>query len=314
MVQPNLISEVARRNVTALAITAACLTICAADVRGVADPYGETSAAVGMQEKLDGIVLPGPELEVAPITDETPVILRIDAVYPHGDSFRYDIVYTGLEPGAYDVTKFLQRKDGLPVEELEPFPVTITSVLPEGQIEPHGLSYSRLPWLGGYRQLLIMGGVIWVAGLAWFVYSRPRKPTAVAAEPDAPVSLADRLRPLVNDALAGKLPPARLAELERALIVYWRRRLKLDDMPPAAALAQLRTHDEAGPLLAQLDAWLHRPAGRGNVDVNQLLAPYQSIDPEELAIPSDVAQQASPETEPNRRSERTVAAHAETAR
>ncbi len=295
-------------------MAAACLTICAADVLGVADPYGVTSAAVGMQEKLEGIVLPGPELEVAPITDETPVILRIDAAYPHGDSFRYDIVYSGLEPGEYDVTKFLQRKDGIPVGELRPFNVTITSVLPEGQIEPHGLSYSRLPWLGGYRQLLIMGGVIWIAALAWFVYSRPRKPVEVSVQPDAPVSLADRLRPLVNDAIAGNLPPARLAELERALIVYWRRRLQLDNIPPAAALARLRAHDEAGPLLAQLDSWLHRPAGRGTVDVNQLLAPYQNIDAEELAIPSDGGQHESPKSEPLRPSERAVAAHSEAAR
>lgn len=310
MIQPTPHSAFSWRRVTSYVIAVACFAIAAADVRAVSDPYGPTSATVGMQEKLEGIVLPGSELETAPITDATPVVLRIDAAYPHGDAFRYDIVYYGLEPGEYDLTKFLQRKDGSPSGDLPAFNITINSVLPEGQVEPHGLSYSRLPWLGGYRQLLVMGGVIWAAVLGWYLYKRPKKAIAVTgAAPDTPVSLADRLRPLVNDAIGGQLSPARLAELERALVVYWRRRLKLDGVPPSAALAQLRAHPEAGPMLSQLDVWLHQPAGRGTVDVNALLAPYQHVAADELAMPSDGA--TKPASLPTRHSEPTLA---ETAR
>ena len=283
----------------ACVIAFTCVTLTAIDLQAASDPHGPTSATVGMQEKLEGIVLPGSELEVAPITDKTPVVLRISAAYPHGDAFRYDIVYSGLEPGEYDLTAFLRRKDGSPAGELPALSISINSVLPEGQVEPHGLSYSRLPWLGGYRQLLVMGGVIWAAALGWFLYTRPRKTVAVTgAAPDAPVSLADRLRPLVDEAIAGQLPPARLAELERALVVYWRRRLQLDGVPPSAALAQLRAHADAGPMLTQLDAWLHQPAGRSSVDVNALLAPYQHVAADELAMPSAGANPSASHTAP----------------
>jgi hypothetical protein len=90
------------------------------------------------------------------------------------------------------------------------------------------------------------------------------------------VTLAERLRPLVEGAVAGRLPPARLAELERTLIAYWERRLHVGDQKPMAALAELRQHPEAGPLLRQLESWLHRPGGGAAVDVAALLAPYQN--------------------------------------
>ena len=48
---------------------------------------------VGMQVSIDGLVLPGPELEPATVTDETPVIIRIDSVAPHGTDLRYDLVW-----------------------------------------------------------------------------------------------------------------------------------------------------------------------------------------------------------------------------
>jgi hypothetical protein len=237
---------------------------------------------VGMPARVEQLVLPGSELEPAPIDDATPVVIRIDAVYPHGTAFRYDLVYYGLEPGDYDLRTWLRRKDGTATDDLPALPVTIASLLPAGQVEPHGLQFARLPWLGGYRLLMVLAAVLWLAGLAWLLFPRRRLSAAVVEEVAPPPSLADRLRPLVTDAMAGRLAPARLAELERALVRYWRRRLGFEDLAPGEALARLRGHSEAGPLLTQLEAWLHRPAGRTSVDVNALLAPYQSVSPEEL--------------------------------
>lgn len=42
-------------------------------------------------------------------------------------------------------------------------------------------------------------------------------------------------------------------------------------------------------MLSQLDVWLHQPAGRGSVEVNALLAPYQHVAADELGMPSDGA-------------------------
>ena len=102
-----------------------------------------------------------------------------------------------------------------------------------------------------------------------------------------PVTLADRLRPLVDAAVAGNLTQGQHAELERLLIGYWRKRLELEKAAPAEFIGVLRNHDEAGPLLRRLEDWLHRPGGAAEpVDVAALLKPYQTIvaDPPEEAM------------------------------
>ncbi|MBX3441430.1 MAG: hypothetical protein KF774_03415 [Planctomyces sp.] len=241
------------------------------------------AVSVGLPERIEQIVLPGPELVPIPLTDATPVVIRIDRVDPHGTALRYDLVYYGVEPGEYDLAKYLQRKDGAPAEGLPEIPVRISSLLPAGQIEPTALQFRRLPWLGGYRALMVVVGVLWLAGLVWLL--KPRRRAVVTNVEDVeeePVSLAERLRPLVTDAMTGRLPKEKLAELERALVVCWRRRLGLQDATPAEAIAKLRQHPDASPLMTQLEVWLHRPPTADAVDVNELLKPYQNIAAHEL--------------------------------
>jgi hypothetical protein len=233
-------------------------------------------STVGLPARTEQLVLPGTELEPAAWDDATPVVIRIEAVYPHGAAFRYDLVYQGLEPGEYDLRKFLRRKDGSSVDDLPPLVVTIHGLLPLGHVTPHDPPFSSLPWLGGYRVLLALVGVLWLMGLIWIVY--PRRPASqVLGEGVVHVSLAERLRPLVSRAMRGQLTSVQTAELERALVSYWRRRLSLEDVPPVEALRRLRADPQAGPLVAQLESWLHRPQGGREVDIAALLAPYRDL-------------------------------------
>jgi hypothetical protein len=261
------------------------LLACLVDLGLAADGPAPVSGTVGMPVRVDQIVIPGTELEPIAVTDKTLVVIRIDAVYPHGTAFRYDLVCYGVEPGEYDLRDFLRRKDGSLNSDLPPIPFKVVSQLPAGQIEPRGLSFAPLPWLGGYRLLLGAAAVIWLVGFVWLMYPRRKKSAAVSASAIAtPLSLADRLRPLVTDAVAGQLAPEKLAELERALVSYWRRRLGLEDVSPVEALAQLRANPEASPLVTQLETWLHRPAGGQPVDVAALLEPYRNIPPEAVVV------------------------------
>ena len=98
-----------------------------------------------------------------------------------------------------------------------------------------------------------------------------------------PVTLADRLRPLVDAALAGTLSEGQHAELERLLIGYWRKRLKLEHMSPAEAIRVMRQHEEAGALLRNLEEWLHKPGAKAEAaEIAALLRPYQELKPENL--------------------------------
>lgn len=239
-------------------------------------PPGPT---VGMPARVEGLVLPGPELQAKPLEDRrTPVVLRVTEVYKHGDGFRYDLSYYGLEPGTFDLGDYLRRKDGTAAADLPEIPVTIRPILPPGQIEPHPLTPSASPALGGYRWWLALGGAAWVAGLVGILFYGRRK---MAPGPDGGPrrpTLADRLRPLVEAARQGKLTEGQHAELERMLIGYWRHRLDLDRADPAEAMAVMRKDERAGPLLNQLEIWLHRPGGAAApVDVAALLEPYRDL-------------------------------------
>jgi hypothetical protein len=249
---------------------------------------------VGMQVAIDDLVLPGTQLEPAPVVDATPVIIRIDAVSLHGSALRYDLVCSGLEPGEFDLRKYLRRKDGSTTDDLPALNFKVSTLLPPGQIEPHPLEAASLPWLGNYRALLVLGGMAWLAAVVWLFLPRRKQPLEAAGIESQPASLADRLRPLVADAIAGRLSPAKLAELERALIQYWRRRLNLDDLSPSAAIAELRRHPEANPLIRQLEAWLHRPGGDQGVDINALLEPYRNVSPDDLPTLKDDSAGAVP--------------------
>jgi hypothetical protein len=238
-----------------------------------------SKSTVGMPARINQLVLPGTELEVRPIDDRrAPIVVRIVDAYPHGSAFRYDIVYYGLEPGPFDLKSSLRRKDGSSTDDLPPIRVVIEPLLPPGQLEPHRLALAPSPWLGGYRLLMVLGGLAWLGGLVAIVLVGRRKRALSVAAAGHVATLADRLRPLVDSAVAGELSAGQHAELERLLIGYWRRRLNLEQAAPAKLIALLRDHAEAGPLLRRLEDWLHRPAGTaGPVDVAALLKPYQAI-------------------------------------
>ena len=234
-------------------------------------------AKVGMAARIEQIVLPGPELDVKPLGDrQSPVVLRISSVAPHGTAFRYDLVYYGLEPGTFDLKDYLRRKDGSGTADLPPLAVTIRSILPAGQVEPNRLELQGSPWLGGYRMALTIGGVLWGAGALAILFARRRKGRAVTVVA-RPLTVADRLKPLVEGAMSGRLSAGEQADLERTLLVYWRHRLDLDGLKPAEAFAVLRRHAEAGPLLEQLEIWLHRPGPRQPVDLSAILKPYRDM-------------------------------------
>jgi hypothetical protein len=239
---------------------------------------------VGIATVMRDVVLPGPELEALPTTPESPLVLRVVEIWPHGTERRYDLEWYGLEPGTYDLAAFLRRVDGTPAEGLPALSVEVTSVLPAGLVRPNPLKPSPLPSVGGYTTVLVVLGVAWVLGLVALLAARRRRRALDGPAAAPPQTLADRLRPLVERAIDGTLPKEEHARLELALIALWRRRLALEAADGADALVALRAHADAGPLLRALEEWLHRPARAraANVDVAALLAPYRTLAPEDL--------------------------------
>ncbi len=248
-------------------------------------------SSVGVPARIEELVLPAPELEVVPLARESPIVLRILSVEPHGEAFRYDLEYVGLEAGEHDLRAWLRPAGGTAAgAELPAIPVRIRSSLPAGQVLPHTPGAGALPRLGGYRVWLAIGAIAWVWGL-WALLRGPR-PGAVDSSASArPPTLAERLRPLVERALAGTLSRAEHARLELSLVAYWRARLELERESATRVMATLRAHPEAGPLLSSLEEWLHAPPPHAPVDLVALLSPYRDL-PSDALDPRSVTTSA----------------------
>ena len=233
---------------------------------------------VGIEGQLDAL-LPAPELKAKPASVASPITLRIAATRLHGTLIQYDLRYIGLVPGEYDLRAYLLRDGGAPADDLPPLPVKITGILPaDHRGELSAYRGGRFAALGGYRWMLAGIGALWIlAALPLFLSRRRRKETAEPTAPIAPPTLADRLRPLVESATAGRLTADQQAQLERLLLAHWREKLGLEKMDASEAMPRLREHPEAGALLRTLEDWLHRRPGTVKVDVESVLAPYGKL-------------------------------------
>lgn len=244
----------------------------------------QTSGAipVGIPRWSREVVLEGTTLKVRPADIETPLIVRIDSISPHGTHLRYDFEYYGLEPGTYNLLDFLQREDGSQLGSLAPIEVRIESHLPPGQVQPHPPTRGVTPELGGYERVLWTLGILWgVGSLVWWLSGRRKAQATRAREEAPPPTLAERLAPLVERGLRGDLPLEDRARLELILIAIWRKRLGMQDTPAAEVLVRLKQHEEAGLLLGELERWLHSPDTDSDVDPAQLLAPYRNLSSED---------------------------------
>lgn len=235
----------------------------------------ERTPSVGMRARIEDIVLPGSELKAKPAEVDAPIVLRVLAARAHGTAFRYDLEYYALDPGRFDLAPYLMRVDGTATEGLPEISVVIQPQLPPGQVEPHPLRPLSSPGLGGYQTWVTVAIVAWVLGLIIIVGSGHRRRRLEAGPTEVVITLADRLRPLVESAQRGELGETTKAELERVLLAYWRRRLGLGDERAGRAMTQLRDHEDAGPLLRQLEVWLHKPGPGDEVDIGRLLEPYR---------------------------------------
>jgi hypothetical protein len=240
-----------------------------------------TLPTVGMEGRVE-IDLPGRRLEARPVNEKAPLVLRIASVVPGGDrTSHYDLRYIGLVPGKHDLKDYLARADGSSVEDLPPIPVEVAPLLPEnydGQLVP--MAPTRSAWFGGYRMAGVVVVAAWLLLLVPLIFVRRKKRADEAtAPPPRPLTLADRLRPLLDRAAGDTLSADDKGRLERMLLAHWQRRLKLAGADPAAAITAMRDHPEAGALLRSLEDWLHRPPGtsRAFADVAALLEPYRHV-------------------------------------
>ena len=240
-------------------------------------------STVGFPKLIFQHVIRGSKVVAKPITDPAQaMIIRIVETYPHGSDFRYDIEYKGLEPGKYNLADYLKRETG--EEAIPAIPVTIKSLLGPGQIKPGDPPTVSSEFRSYYLPMLLVAAAGWLGGLLMILFygrGKTKRPESHQVK----VTVADRMRPLIDAAVAGKLNSKEQAELERVLSSFWSKKLRLGHLPADQLRERLRNHPEASVMLNQIDSWLHRPATdqSNQVDVGKILEPYQSVNYEEIS-------------------------------
>ncbi|YCM44038.1 hypothetical protein V2O64_22270 [Verrucomicrobiaceae bacterium 227] len=250
------------------------LVFCATRVGAVEVP----DQRVGLPLIIEDQYLPGPLLEVVPRRDREPsLIVRILETKPGKDGFRYTFEVQGLDAGTHNLGEFLRDANAESGHSEHNVPVTITTELPPGLPRPSELAPKPVPGIGGYRTLVKVLIAVWVVGLLVLINSFRKKKPVLEAEA-APVTLADRLKPLIQKASREPLTTNDQARLERLLVGHWREKLpEVQGLTPVETLRHLRQHPEASPLILKLEHWLHAPGSQVEPDaLEQLLAPYRS--------------------------------------
>ncbi len=237
------------------------------------------SPTIGMEGAVKAVLPAG--LEAVPIQPRTKVILQIAGTKAVAGGTEYDLRYTVMEPGKYDLRAYLQHGDGRAVAEGPPVMVEGVNLLP-AKYDAILLKVPPTPMreFGGYTALATTVVIVSAAVLiSLLLVGRKRRPRPLPVElPAAPLTLAERLRPLVAAAARGELSVHQKSELEMLLLRYWRRRLQLQDLTMEDAMSRLRQDHGSGELVEALESWLHAPAtAKRDVDIRRALAPYEKV-------------------------------------
>ena len=244
--------------------------------------YGtaELTATVGMTGRITQLFLPGSELAaISPHGRENPVIIRIDATYPHGDGFRYDLTWSSDLPGDFNLAESLRRIDGSSPNDLPQISVSVSSVLAPERLTPNAVVLPQGGWVGGYRATITLLWILWAAGLAALGFrhlKNQRRPTGNVSADGACQLRA--IRELLTQALSSEsFSAAGKLQLEKLIISFWTTQKQLEELPPRELLAQLRNDHDAGPLLAELERWLYDRPRADDRYISELLEPMQRI-------------------------------------
>ncbi len=209
------------------------------------------------------------------------IVIRL-AVSP-ADRSKYEATFLGTRVGTYDLSKWIEHADGSEATDLPACPVEVVSTLTNDQRSDlfDAAKFEAHVW-GGYRLSACLIGLIWIGIPIVVLVRRAMNRKTIEAPPavQKTPTFAERLKPLVEAAVAGKLSIREKGQLELLLLHYWRERNSLQEVDMATAIGQLRQHPEAGQLITHIERWLHQSSSSSESDacsaesIKQLLEPY----------------------------------------
>lgn len=262
----------------------------------------ELPPSIGTENKVS-ILLPRKDCAVAPYASNTPLLLRVTSITPaENGQFRYQLLFTGLEKGTFNLTDYLVTPDGErlrePVEAVTVrslIPTTATYAALELDAPP---TKKPTPYFG----ILILCALAWSAcGIFLFretlrsllgLLFKPRNPMPVESNSQEqpsprPQTLADLLRPLIEKAALKTITAEEKSRLEQIIFLYWGKFLEIEYLDSVEQLRRILEHPTAGELLRTVEQWLYQPESLiTKEEITAALQPYMDL-PASLVIKSE---------------------------
>ena len=274
---------------------------------GYCAPVKNREPSVGIEGTIER-VLNSPDYTPMPVTENTPLILRVHSVKKNPEGkYNYTFAYIGLQSGVFNLADYLQNSAGKRVRDMLPvISVTVQALLPDNASKTlPNLPTAPAPRSIPYRPamfLLILGWLGWGAAL---FYQKPKK-TAIAPTPATPPkTLGEILEPLALKAARKTISSEEKMLLEQTIIRYWSERLHVEDFDAEEKRNAILEHREGGLLLRSIERWLYQPSSLIlSSEVTKVLAPYFKV-PARLHHTDDEEAVPDADDEQNRDNEET---------
>jgi len=214
---------------------------------------------------------PGERLIAAKVDDKSDAMVRIISTKKSANGFTYDLEFIGLEPGKYNLIKYLRTASKNEPVNLPEHMIDIETSLPKefsGELLDFQKSASTLtPW---YKKLNYLLFVVWLLLLPIIIlYGRKRK-KVVEEVVVKEKTINEKIIELLSS-LEGKSSKELWQKIEGLIFQHWCKKKSLQDLPMHEAISKLKADSEAGPFILKLEEGLHSKEFRDEKDVASLI-------------------------------------------
>lgn len=212
--------------------------------------------SVGLVKRVK-ISLPGELLVAAKVNDKSAAMVRIISSKKSTDGFSYDLEFIGLEPGKYNLIKYLRTASTNETVSLPEYSIEVNTSLDEsfsGELLDFQKTVPNLtPW---YKKLNWLLFVFWLILLpAIVLFGRKRKKLEEVIEVKEK-TLHEKICELLGS-IEGNSSKELWQKIEGLIFQHWCKKKELDGLPMHEAISKLKADKEAGPFIVKLEEGLH---------------------------------------------------------
>ena len=240
----------------------------------------EKKNGVGLVKRVK-VSLPGELLMAAKVNDKSDAMVRVISTQKLTNGYSYDLEFIGLEPGKYNLVKYLRTASTNELVNIPEYLIEVNSSL-ETDFSGELLDFQKTvpnltPW---YKKLNWLIFAFWLTLLPLIILYGRRKKKVEEVIQVREKTLNEKICELLAS-LEGQSTKELWQRIEGLIFQHWCQKKELDGMPMHEAISKLKADDEAGPFILKLEEGLH---SKDYKDEQQVTALIKSLTLEEHLV------------------------------